>query len=53
MKSHNKAVKSDAIDSVSKAHGFTILCAFDAPLLRRLPLRYASFSVSGNPLDGP
>jgi hypothetical protein len=37
---HNKAVKSDAIDSASKAHGFAILCAFAAPLLRRLPWRY-------------
>ena len=40
QESHNKAVKSDAIDSASKAHGFAILCAFAAPLLRRLPWRY-------------
>lgn len=37
---HNKAVKSDAIVSALKAHGFAILCAFAAPLLRRLPWRY-------------
>ncbi|MFZ1545777.1 MAG: hypothetical protein WAT12_01560 [Candidatus Nitrotoga sp.] len=38
---HNKAVKSDAIDSASLAHGFAILRASAAPLLRRLPWRYS------------
>lgn len=33
---HNKAIKTDAIDSASLAHGFSILCASDAPLLHRL-----------------
>lgn len=35
-----KAVKTDAIDSASVAHGFAILCATAATLLRRLPWRY-------------
>jgi hypothetical protein len=38
----NKAIKTDAIDSASLAHGFAILCASDAPLLHRLWRRYAA-----------
>lgn len=36
----NKALKTDAIDSALVAHGFAILCATGAPLLRRLAWRY-------------
>lgn len=32
----NKAIKADAIDSASLAHGFATLCASDGPLLHRL-----------------
>lgn len=41
----NKAMKSDAIDSASLAHGFAILCASAAPLLHRLWRRYESRRV--------
>ena len=36
----NKAVKTDAIDFASVAHGCAILCATAATLLRRLPWRW-------------
>lgn len=35
----NKAVKPDAIDSASLAHGYGILCVTAATLLRRLSRR--------------
>lgn len=37
---HNKALKSDAIDSASVAHDCAISRATAAPLLRRLACRY-------------
>jgi len=40
QKALNNVVKMDAIVSASMAHGFAILCAITAPLLRHLPRRY-------------
>jgi len=37
----NKAIKMDAVVSASFAHGFAILRAKSAPLLRHLLRRYA------------
>lgn len=47
-KSSNKSVNTVAIDSASLAHGYAVLCANAASLLRRFPWRYASQHGTSN-----